>query len=324
MAFTNAGRISAAEERSTLARTSRSAISRSTRSPAREASAASSSAASIAWSSLGWSPTRPAEVRPESSTISTCRSRSGRQVRTTTVVDRAVPRQSMERTSSPGTYSRRLSNSVPWPRCRMVARPSSSRSRASRLGRCLRAENGGSARTVHGASCSTWRPATPSGPSARITTGPARRSPRRVGRRVRSRRPPLPGGDPYPLHAAAGAGGRRPGVADRAGQVPAAEVGQRQLGVRLLAQPDRGVAAPADAGPGRGGAQRRSSADDQHQHRRWRSAQAGQGRRPPPRTTGPRQASSPARQVSDPRMPPVERGTGRARWPGSTRSPSRW
>ena len=50
--------------RSTLARTSRSATSRSTRSPAREASAASSSAASIAWSSLGWSPTRPAEVRP--------------------------------------------------------------------------------------------------------------------------------------------------------------------------------------------------------------------------------------------------------------------
>ena len=119
IALTNAGSISAADVRSTLARTSRSATSRSTRSPAREASAASSRAASIAWSSFGWSPTRPAEVRPESSTISTCRSRSGRQVRTTTVVERAVPRQSMERTSSPGTYSRRLSNSVPWPRCRM-------------------------------------------------------------------------------------------------------------------------------------------------------------------------------------------------------------
>ena len=35
------------------------------------------------------------------------------------MLDRAVPRQSIERTSSPGTYSRRLSNSVPWPRCRM-------------------------------------------------------------------------------------------------------------------------------------------------------------------------------------------------------------
>ena len=53
IAFTKAGSSSAADLRSTLTRTSRSAISRSTRSPARAASAPSSSAASIAWSSLG-------------------------------------------------------------------------------------------------------------------------------------------------------------------------------------------------------------------------------------------------------------------------------
>lgn len=79
----------------------------------------------------GASPTRPAEVRPVSRTRRMWRSRSGRQVRTATVVWRAVARQSMERVSSPGTYSRRLSNSVPSPRVRTLVRPSSSRRRAS-------------------------------------------------------------------------------------------------------------------------------------------------------------------------------------------------
>ena len=45
--------------------------------------------------------------------MSTRRSRSGRHVRTTTSERRAVARQSIERTSSPMTYSRSESNSVP-------------------------------------------------------------------------------------------------------------------------------------------------------------------------------------------------------------------
>ena len=59
---------------------------------------------------------------------------------------RAVARQSIERTSSPRTYSRIESNSVPWPRMSSGVRPSSSRSRVSRDGRCAREWNGGSTR----------------------------------------------------------------------------------------------------------------------------------------------------------------------------------
>jgi hypothetical protein len=81
----------------------RSNASRSTRSPAREASAVSSSAASSEASRRGTSPTRPAEVRLVSTTSRIVRSRSGRQVRTTTSWRRAVARQSIERTSSPST-----------------------------------------------------------------------------------------------------------------------------------------------------------------------------------------------------------------------------
>ena len=150
-------------------------------SPARAARAPRSSAASIALSRRGASPTRPAAVRPVSSTISTCRSRSGRHVRTTTSAARAVARQSMERTSSPMTYSRSESNSVPCPRTITAVRPSSSRSRASRDGRCLRDANGGSARTDHGAAWLPCRAASPSGPIERTVTRSARRSPRRVG-----------------------------------------------------------------------------------------------------------------------------------------------
>ena len=58
----------------------------------------------------------------------------GRQVRTTTCWRRAVARQSIERTSSPSTYSRSESNSVPCPRAAPPSAPSSSRSRASLLG----------------------------------------------------------------------------------------------------------------------------------------------------------------------------------------------
>ena len=146
---------------------------RSTRSPARDASAASSRAASIAWSSFGWSPTRPADVRPVSSTISTCRSRSGRQVRTTTVlrpgraapVDRAdvvagdVLAQAVELGALPALQDA-------WP-----GRPARAAGPAGWAGACD-AVNGGSTRIVHGAGC--WRlPAgEPSGPSARIDDRP--------------------------------------------------------------------------------------------------------------------------------------------------------
>ena len=109
---------------------------KSTWSPAREANAANSSAASIDQSSrgqplgspaVGSTPTRPADVRPVSRTMTTRRSRSGRHVRTTTSARRAVARQSIDRTSSPTTYSRSESNSVPWPRISTGIMPSSSR-----------------------------------------------------------------------------------------------------------------------------------------------------------------------------------------------------
>ena len=114
--------------------------------------------------------------------MTTRRSRSGRQVRTTTSDRRAVARQSMERTSSPTTYSRNESNSVPRPRTRTGSSPSISRSRASRDGRCLRDRNGGSTRTVPASATDRCRPASPSGPIARNVTAADCRSPRRVGR----------------------------------------------------------------------------------------------------------------------------------------------
>ncbi len=92
----------------------------------------SSSAASIDASSRGMPPTRPAEVRPVSSTTTIRRSRSGRQVRTIDVARGAPPtasRWSARRRRC--TYSRSESNSVPCPRSSDRCCPSSSRSRAS-------------------------------------------------------------------------------------------------------------------------------------------------------------------------------------------------
>ena len=66
---------------------------------------------------------------------------------------RAVARQSIERTSSPRTYSRSESNSVPCPRTWIDVFPSSSRSRAIREGRCLRAVKAGSTRMAPRTSC---------------------------------------------------------------------------------------------------------------------------------------------------------------------------
>ena len=120
------------------------------------------------------------------------RARAARCGRRPCVV-RALARQSIERTSSPRTYSRSESNSVPWPRTRIAARPSSSRSRASRLGRCLRDSNGGSDRTTPGTSRVRCRAARPSGPRGRTVTPSAGRSPRRRGRSGVRRTRPVPG-----------------------------------------------------------------------------------------------------------------------------------
>lgn len=106
----------------------------------------------------GASPMRTALVRPVSSTQNTRRSRSGRQVRTTTSWARALARQSIDRTSSPITYSRRLSNSVPWPRPRVTADPSTTRSRASFSGRIRRDGKRGSTRSVHGGVSFSFHP----------------------------------------------------------------------------------------------------------------------------------------------------------------------
>ncbi len=193
-ASARAGSSRGPEVPATWARTLRSWAMRSTRSPARDASAASSRAASIEASIRGTSPIRAAEVREVSSTMSTRRSRSGRQVRTTTSERRAVARQSIERTSSPITYSRSESNSVPAPRICTAVRPSSSRSRASRLGRWRREANSGSTRSRPGTSADRWRAASRSGPNERTVTRSASRSPRRVGSRGVTSRADSPGG----------------------------------------------------------------------------------------------------------------------------------
>ena len=155
IADTNWASSSLREELNTPARVTRSWARKSTWSPARAASAASSSAASMDQSrrgqppgsdAVGSTPTRPADVRPVSRTMTMRWSRSGRHVRTTTSARRAVARQSIERTSSPTTYSRSESNSVPWPRISAGVDPSSSRNRANRDGKCLRDRNGGSTR----------------------------------------------------------------------------------------------------------------------------------------------------------------------------------
>ena len=170
MALTRVVRSSVGDAPTTRALVVRSKASRSTRSPARDASAASSNAASMAASRRGASPTRPADVRPVSRTSSRWRSRSGRQVRTMTSAARAEARQSMDRTSSPGTYSRNESNSLPCPRTMTRVRPSSSRSRASFAGRCRLDRNGGSTRTRQGTTCEPCRAARPNGPADRTVT----------------------------------------------------------------------------------------------------------------------------------------------------------
>ena len=85
-----------------------------------------------------------------------------------------VARQWIERTSSPRTYSRMESNSVPCPRISSGVRPSSSRRRVSRDGRWAREWKGGSTRTRPGAASVAWRDHSPSGPRAdRDLLGPS-------------------------------------------------------------------------------------------------------------------------------------------------------
>ena len=247
------------------ARTRRSPATKSIRSPARAASAASSRAASIAESRRGTSSTRPAEVREVSSTSTTRRSRSGCQVRTTTLRVRAVARQSIERTSSPRTYSRSESNSVPCPRTRTAARPSSSRSRASREGRCLRDSNGGSDRTAPGTSsvrCLRRQPERPGEPH-----GHARR---RAGRRAAGAAAACAAGRGRRGRAAPGAGCPwRPAEGCQASRSSAAHPAPRRRWSRpaavvgRVAQPHRADRAPLErqrrAPTGRAASRRRTS-----------------------------------------------------------------
>ena len=99
----------------------------------------------------------------------------------------------MDRTSSPRTYSRRESNSVPCPRTWTLVLPSSSRSRASRDGRCRRDVNGGRTRMLPATASRALRPAMPRGPAERTANPALRSSPRRRGSREVTTRPEPPG-----------------------------------------------------------------------------------------------------------------------------------
>ncbi len=208
---------------------------------------------------------------------------------------RAEARQSMDRTSSPPTYSRSESNSVPWPRTITAVRPSSSRSRASFDGRCLREVNGGSTRTRQGTSCDPCRPASPSGPSERTVTRAAGRSPRRVGRSrvVSRRRSPAGTSSRCRCSTAPALGGQasrsRPRTRRRDGLVT------RQPHLRRLAQPHGGVAVPVQlqrrapdrpARRPRASSSRSSRGDEQHAETGGEQ-QPDRGRRGQPRQAGP-------------------------------------
>ena len=218
------------------------------------------------------SPMRAADVRDVSSTSSTRRSRSGRHVRTMTSDARAVARQSIERTSSPMTYSRNESNSVPCPRIMSAVRPSSSRSRARREGRCLRDGNPGSTRTPHGAAREAWRPARRMGPIERTVTRSGRRSPRRAGRSTDETRATRPGATSTRVAGDLDASGRGPGVAQDPVDLTRPGVARGQGHHRLLPEA-RGRVAAAGQGevvrrPGEAGVheQERDEGEVDEQH----------------------------------------------------------
>ena len=164
----------------------RSPATTSTRSPARAASAVSSSAGVHRRVEARHvvDPARRGARRCRARGRPDGRARAARCGRRPSGCVRSPASRSL-RTSSPRTYSRSESNSVPWPRTRTAARPSSSRSRASRLGRCLRDSNGGSTRTAPAPSRVAAGRRDRAGPGcARVTpSGPQVAAPRRAQRR---------------------------------------------------------------------------------------------------------------------------------------------
>ena len=323
IAFTNDGRISAAEDRSTLARTSRSATSRSTRSPAREASAASSRAASMAWSSLGWSPTRPAEVRPgveHDQHVAVPLGPPGphhhRAWTGRCPASRWSGRRRRGRTPA-GCRTRCPARAAGW----SPGRPAPAAGPAGWAGACGR-------RTAAARGPSTAPRARPaarrrrSGPSARIDhrPGPPVAPPGRAQGQVEPA--PLPGRDPHLLHPAAGA---RPTASRRRGRCRPDRRRPRlvsgQLGVRLLARAAPTCRRPGAPGPGRRGAEQRGRGRSTSTTTPVATSAAHQEPATATATTA-AAASSAGPPGQDHARGRLSGGPGR--WPGSTRSPSRW
>ena len=211
----------------------------------------------------------------------------------------------------------------PGPRTRTAVRPSSSRSRASREGRCWREANGGSVRTCQGTACEACRPASPSGPE-RAHGDALRPDGRRAGWAAATlrRRTVPPGGDVQPVARHRDPGRRHPGVAQDAADPARARHRDRQHHHGLLAEPDPGVTGPRQGQ--RGGGCRPAP------RRRWPAASAacastsdrghrrrGQRPRPPP----------PAATASEPSgddhvvRPGLGVSGGPARWPARRRGP---
>ena len=201
---------------------------------------------------------------------------------------------------------------MPWPRTSTAARPSSSRSRASRAGRCRRDANGGSTRTRPGTRCDPCRAASPSGPND--AHGDA------VGGPVAAPGGHQRGDDPPPLAGRAGRAGAgrsrapadgRPGVAQHGRAAGAARVGHGQLR-RSAGSPRRTEVSPsrrnerARTGP----ASATSTRDEEDQGR-------ATSRRPVPDGASRRRTTTAAATASSP-QPPGQRhglsaGPGRRR-----------
>ena len=154
---------------------------------------------------------------------------------------------------------------MPWPRTRTAERPSSSRSRASRLGRCLREVNGGSDPDAPGTSTERCRAGEArAGPRLRTVTRSACRSPRRVGWQRGGDAGTLP---PAASRAGGGRRSRRPKAATRrgAGRAPGGVPGLATSSALDAVSPqahrgDRSRVTTSRRGPR---AQSRPSEDDQ-------------------------------------------------------------
>ena len=288
--------------------------------------------ASIEASSRGMPPTRPAEVRPVSSTIRIRRSRSGRQVRTITSPRRAAARQSIDRTSSPMTYSRSESNSVPGPRSSERCCPSSWRSWAIFSPRCRRLRNGGSTRTLHATPRRRCRAASPSGPNERTMTAADALSPRRSGVSLLVTVAWPPAGTRQRGPPRHGVRARRPGGAHLRPQRPRAGIVHGDRGRGRLAQQHPGVPGPGDPQPPDAGRQHQVGDDpgqqqpltaseggpvperqhDERAEQRRHRGPAGQRHRGSPRS-----GDSPG--TGDHRGTGIPPGTGHHRGPGIPR-----